>query len=38
MACENFEASDDHPNKCKNCGEFVSAHLDFSGGTDDDGN
>jgi hypothetical protein len=34
-ACESFTASDDHPNKCKNCGEYVSAHLDLTA-TDDD--
>jgi len=32
MACENFARSDDHPNKCANCGEYISAHID----TDDD--
>lgn len=35
-ACENFTASDDHPNKCKNCGEYVSAHLDLTATDDDD--
>jgi ribosomal protein L32 len=27
MACENFTRSDDHPNKCANCGEYISAHI-----------
>lgn len=26
-ACESFTASDDHPNKCGNCGEYLSAHI-----------
>jgi hypothetical protein len=36
MACSSFTASDDHPNKCGSCGEYVSAHIDTSGSDDDD--
>jgi hypothetical protein len=36
MACSSFTASDDHPNKCANCGEYPSAHLDFSAPDEDD--
>ena len=35
MACESFASSDDHPNKCKNCGEYVSAHIDTDAADDD---
>jgi hypothetical protein len=37
MACQNFARSDDHPNKCANCGEYTSAHLDLGPAEDDDG-
>jgi hypothetical protein len=36
MACQNFVRSDDHPNKCANCGEYVSAHIDTSASDDDE--
>jgi hypothetical protein len=36
MACDNFTATEDHPNKCT-CGEYLSAHIDSgAGGVADD--
>ena len=32
--CENFTAGEENLNKCANCGEYVSAHLDLTA-TDD---